>query len=128
MIRVERAEQQANDLRTNLFKAVDKDKFEEKAAQRKEALPKELEAFEKFLGNRQFVVGSYLTYADLLWYDALDFHRLFAPEAFANTKIINDYLARIENYPGIKEYMASDLHKTRMLFGPQAAWGGMKSE
>jgi len=124
LIRVERAEQQAVDMRTAVVRlAHNHTNFDEELVKRKEALGKDLPLVEKFLGDRKFVAGDYLTYADLLYYDALDFSRLLVPEVFAPFKVIADYLKRIENVQGIKAYMESDQHKKRPLFSPYAVWG-----
>lgn len=70
----------------------------------------------------KFAAGDYVTYADFMLYDALDFNRMFASNLFEGRAIVTDYLTRIENLSGIKEYMASsEFVKTPL--SPKAKWG-----
>ena len=70
---------------------------------------------------RKFVAGDYVTYVDFLFYDALTFHRRFAPELFNGRQIV-DYLTRIENLPNLKDYLESTDHKDRPIFSPWSKW------
>lgn len=124
-LRIELAEQQAIDLRYGLIRMVYfNPNFETDREAYLKRLPDLVKEIELFLGTNQWVAGDKLTYVDFLLYDALDFNRLFGPDAFQNAPIVNDYLTRFENIPQIKAYMTSGKYKKFPVFGPMAAWGG----
>jgi len=83
-------------------------------------LPPSVDKFSKiskFLGDRKWVAGETLTYADFFVYDVLDMHKqIFLPkhlEAFPN---LLEYLDRFEALPGVKEYLASDKFQRLPIF------------
>ncbi|KAI1290298.1 Glutathione S-transferase [Halotydeus destructor] len=96
---VEMAEQQAIEYVTKSFPG--------SKAKRLEVLPAQLDAFTKYLGDKKFVVGDDVTYADFLWYENLQYHRVFEPSQFENRDVIDAYVKRIEQLPNIAKYMAS---------------------
>jgi len=97
------------------------DAYEESKAAHLASLPASLKQWEKFLGDRKFVAGDYLTYVDFVLYDALDWNRLFAGESVlpANLK---DYLKRIETVPQLASYFATK-HQVYPIFPAMAKWG-----
>ncbi|KAI1290000.1 Glutathione S-transferase [Halotydeus destructor] len=122
--RIEMAEQQAIDLRANLFRAaLDREKFDELKVSLLAGLPAQLDKFTKFLAGGHFVAGDYLTYADFLWYESLDFYALLFPAVFEQNGVIGSYLKRIKELPNIAKYMASPAYRTTPLC-PNAKWGG----
>ncbi|KAI1289663.1 Glutathione S-transferase [Halotydeus destructor] len=123
---IEMAEQQALDYVTKLATVAYDDKtFEESKVKRLEALPDELDLFTKFIGDKKFVAGDYVTYADFLWYDNLQFHQFFDASKFENRDVIDAYLKRIEQLPNIAKYIASPVYK-RQAFSSWAPWPGKK--
>lgn len=126
-VRIELAEQQAIDLRHGLIDMVYFNaNYEKDREEYLKRLPGLLEQVDKFLGTNTWIVGDKLTYADFLLYDALDFNRLFDANAFQGADNLNNYLARFENIPQIKAYMASGKYNKLPCFGPMAAWGGQR--
>lgn len=126
-LRIELAEQQAIDLRHNLIDmAYFNSNYDNDRLDYLIRLPGLIEQVEKFLGTNTWVAGDTLTYADFLLYDALDFNRLFDPNAFSNATIANAYLHRFENIPQIKAYMTSGKYNKLPVFGPMASWGGQR--
>ncbi|KAI1289721.1 Glutathione S-transferase Mu 1 [Halotydeus destructor] len=122
--RIEMAEQQAIDLRTSLATVVhNHEKFDELKVTLLEGLPAQLDKFTKFLGGGHFVAGDYVTYADFLWYESLDFYAMLYPGVFDKNDVISSYLKRIKELPNIAKYMASPVYK-RLPFSPRAKWGG----
>ncbi|KAI1290179.1 Glutathione S-transferase [Halotydeus destructor] len=121
--RIEMAEQQAVDVRRNLTTAVHNEKYDELKVTLLEGFPAQLDKFTKFLGSGHFVAGDYVTYADFLWYETLDFYAMLYPGVFDKHDVIISYLKRIKELPNIAKYMASPVYK-RLLFSPRAKWGG----
>ncbi|KAI1289673.1 Glutathione S-transferase [Halotydeus destructor] len=123
-IRLEMAEQQANDWAVKLINVVyDAKSFEESRAKTLAEMPKQLHQFAKFLGDGHFVAGDYVTYVDFMWYNILDFYRLFDASHFEKRDVINNYLKRIEELPNIASYMASAVYNPTP-FSPFAQWEG----
>lgn len=86
-----------------------------------------MQRISKFLGERDFIVGDYVTYADFILYDTLDFFRLFAEGSLDATPNLLQYLQRIEQLPHLDAYFKSDKFQRFPICGPMAVWGG-KSE
>lgn len=130
-LRVELAEQQAVDFRHGLMNMLyfNPNYETDKVAYLKK-LPSLIEPIVKFLGTNPWVAGERMTYADFILYDALDFNRMFSPEAFEgpDAEIVNNFLDRFENIPQIKAHMTSANYKKLPIVAPVAAWGGEPSE
>ncbi|KAI1289352.1 Glutathione S-transferase [Halotydeus destructor] len=123
--RLEVAEQQAIDLRTDFIKVChNHEKFDELKVKLLEGMPTQLGQFTKFLAGGHFVAGDYVTYVDFLWYESLDFYRLLYPGILDQYGVIRSYLKRIEELPNIAKYMASPVYK-RGLFSPFSKWGNV---
>jgi len=81
-----------------------------------------------FLGERPFVGGKDLTFADFSVYDVLYQLNLFTPEHFGQFANLKAYLERIEALPAIKAFNASERAIRWPLTGPMAQWGTIKME
>jgi len=122
-LRVELAEQQAVDLRTSMAKVVyNAAEFDKVKAEHLAGLPAVVGKWSKFLGNRKFVVGDYVTYADFMLYDALDVNRLFAGDDLLDENL-KAYMKRIEGLPRLDVYLAK--LQRFPIFGPMAKWAAM---
>lgn len=128
-LRIELAEQQANDLRHALIDMVYfNPNYEKDREEYLIKLPGILEQFDKFIGTSKWIAGDKFTYADFLMYDALDFNRLFDSKSFEGKDNVNSYLTRFEEIPQIKSYMTSGNYKKIPVFAPMAAWGGQTEQ
>lgn len=97
---------------------------------------KELEAFsktaqthlttlEKYLGEKPYLVGSNITYADFVCYELLDVLHIMVPNLFADPTAfrgLNAYLNRVRALPKIAEYIASDRCIKRPINNKSAAF------
>ncbi|KAI1289717.1 Glutathione S-transferase [Halotydeus destructor] len=124
VLRIELAEQQADGMRVNMLNmAYNMDSYEIYKKRRLDNLPKEVEEFTKFLGDRKFVTGNEVTYVDFLWYHTLDYYRQFEPTAFEGKDSIAAYQKRIEQLPNIAKYIQSPTYN-RNIWAPFAKWPG----
>jgi glutathione S-transferase len=76
----------------------------------------------KFLEKREFATGK-LTYVDFFAYETLAQMRLLSKELLTSRPTLNAYLERIENLPGVKEYISSDKYIKWPVTAPHAHWG-----
>lgn len=81
--------------------------------------------FSRFLGDRKFVAGDYVTYADFILYDALDFHRLIVPGSLDAHPALIEYLNRIESLPKLNQYFKSPRFDRHAIWGPMSIHGGV---
>jgi len=86
-----------------------------------EQIPDKVVAVSKFLGNRNWMAGDRITYADFVVYDVLDWMGiLFSPKYIEADGNLNAYMKRIEELPGVKKFMASSAYIRLPIFGPFA--------
>ena len=71
-------------------------------------LPVKLDAFEKFLGERQYFCGATPTFPDFHMYELLVQHRMLAPDQINSHTKLAAFIDRFEALPKIKAYMESD--------------------
>lgn len=133
LVRLELAEGQTEDLRLAMIPVsydltipLSKEDHEIRKVSRLAQLPGDLQKLSKFLGDRTFLVGDYLTYVDFILYDAIDFHLLLAKDdnlikAYPNLAAL---MKRIENLPRLKEFFTSERFSRLPLWRPEATWGG----
>lgn len=76
-----------------------------------EALKLKLDQFDKFLGNRDYLIGDRISYADFLLFSTLDYVKAFKPELVAAHDNLTRFLARIEGMATVERYFKSDLVK-----------------
>jgi len=85
-------------------------------------LPKTLEAFDKFLGERKWFAGENLTYVDFFAWETIDQHELFLPGCLDKFKNLKSYHERFQALPKIAEYMKSPRYIKRPINQPFAAF------
>jgi len=90
----------------------------------KEQIPAKVAAVSKFLGNRKWLAGDRITYADFVAYDILDWMRILFSQKYVEADAnLNAYMKRIEELPGVKKFMASSAYMRLPIFGPFALFG-----
>ena len=88
----------------NLYKG---EKFQqEKENYFKTTLPPRLKNLSKLLGSNQFFCGSTVTYSDFDVFVFFDLARLVEPAVFNDYPNVQQWMTRIENLPGVKNYLA----------------------
>jgi len=88
------------------------------------SLPAKLDALSNFLGNKNWIAGDRLTYADFHVYDVLDAVRLlFDPKHLNAFPKLVDYVKRLEGLKGVKEFMASSNIPPMPIFSKFACFG-----
>ena len=70
-------------------------------------LPTKLPALVKMLGNQQYFCGDAPTYADFAMYTIMDLVRLVEPGVVSQHDNIAAWMTRVEQLPGVKEYVES---------------------
>jgi len=86
-------------------------------------MPDTLNAYSKFLGDRQFFAGAKLTYVDFIAYELLDKLALFEKSIMSKYSNLVAFNARIEALPTVAKYMASDKFIKWPLNANMANWG-----
>ena len=59
------------------------------------------------LGSQSFFFGDFPTYADFAIYTVMDLVRLVEPKEISQHDNITAWMARVEQLPGVKEYLES---------------------
>lgn len=125
-VRVELAEEQLRDtFMATAFVAYGIEGWGMNEESRRQAIPNELIQLEKFLGNRNFIAGNYVTFVDFILYDSLTVQQKYLPSALDGRDALKKYMERFENLnKGLKNYLASDVHNSSKIFTPIAKWQG----
>ena len=79
-----------------------------------------------FLGEKQFLGGDRVTYADFLVCETLDWFKLFSPSILEPYENLKAYVDRFEQLPAIKKYKNSDSYKDWPISGAIMNWGFKK--
>lgn len=117
-VRIDVAEQETIDLRgvlrhVCLFEPDSKDDCF------KNISPK-FEQFTNFLGNRRWIAGNQISYADFFLYETLSFYCLVKSDCLDGFKVLADYVKRFEELPQIRGYLDSGSFHRLPIFKPQA--------
>ena len=80
---------------------------EEKEEYFTKTLPTKLPALVKMLGTQKYFCGDAPTYADFALYTIMDLVRLVEPGVVSQHANITAWMARVEQLPGVKEYLES---------------------
>eukprot|EP00092_Neocalanus_flemingeri_P089652 GFUD01113452.1.p1 GENE.GFUD01113452.1~~GFUD01113452.1.p1 ORF type:complete len:184 (+),score=49.19 GFUD01113452.1:2-553(+) len=72
----------------------------------KNTLPSTLQALTKLLSTHQFFNGSKVAYCDFAVYHHFDLCRLVEPTVFADFPTIKKWMSRVEELPGVSNYLA----------------------
>lgn len=124
-IRIDLAECQLCDFRSGFTSGLCyRPDFEELKPAYVTNLQDKLKLFSNFLGSNQWFAGGNLSYVDFLIYEALDQHKLLAPECLNSFKNLQDFVARVEALPNVSSYLKSDKNIKWPLNGPSAIFGG----
>ncbi|CAL1285174.1 unnamed protein product [Larinioides sclopetarius] len=127
-LRVSLAEQQITDFRTSLGRVCYDPNFEKVKPEFVKKVPAQLKFVANFLGNRKFLAGDSLTYADFMAYEALDFYLYLIPNVLADFPALKEYHQRIRNLPELQKYLKSPQYQRWPLFSPHAQFGGSGPE
>jgi len=71
----------------------------------KTTLPGKLPALVEMLGAQKYFCGDNVTYADFALYTIMDLVRLVEPGVISDHNNITAWMSRIEQLPGVKEYL-----------------------
>jgi len=80
---------------------------EEKEEYFTKTLPTKLPALVRMLGTQKYFCGDAPTYADFALYTIMDLVRLVEPGVISQHASITAWMARVEQLPGVKEYLES---------------------
>ena len=80
---------------------------EEKEEYFTKTLPPKLPALVKMLGSQKYFCGDAPTYSDFALYTIMDLVRLVEPGVVSQHANITAWMARVEQLPGVKEYLGS---------------------
>ncbi|XP_055953150.1 glutathione S-transferase class-mu 26 kDa isozyme 51-like [Argiope bruennichi] len=127
-LRVSLAEQQISDFRGSLIQLSYSENFEKLKPGFVANVPAQLKLIADFLGDRKYLAGSSVTYADFMTYNAIHFYRYLIPNILADYPTLKEYQGRIQNLPELQSYLKSEAYKRWPLFSPAAQFGGIGPE
>lgn len=109
-IRCELAEQQLADIRGTLVQLsyTPPAEFENVKPKAVDLIKNKLTPFSAFLGDRKWMAGDRLTYADFLCYEVFFQLSIFDKTLFEGLDNLTSYIKRFEELPPIAAYMKSD--------------------
>ncbi|KAM8864038.1 glutathione S-transferase Mu 5-like [Spinachia spinachia] len=124
-VRVDFLENQAMDLRNGFVRLCYAD-YENLKPGYLENLPKLLEKFSDYLGDRKWFAGNEITFVDFIMYELLDQHRMFHSTCLDDFKNLKDLLNRFEALEKIAAYMKSNRYMKTPVNNKMAKWGNKK--
>ncbi|CAL1278888.1 unnamed protein product [Larinioides sclopetarius] len=127
-LRVSLVEQQIADFRGSLIQLSYNENFEKLKPDFVANVPSQLKLIADFLGDRKFLAGSSVTYADFMAYNAIYFYRYLIPSVLTDFQTLREYQERIQNLPELQSYLKSTAYKRWPIFSPAAQFGGKGQE
>ncbi|XP_048583218.1 glutathione S-transferase Mu 2 [Nematostella vectensis] len=79
--------------------------------------------FANFLGTNPYFAGQNLTFADFNVWEALDQLRTLDPTILDGHDNLKGFMKRIQELPGVREYMASEFYHSLPISNKMAKWG-----
>lgn len=79
--------------------------------------------FADHLGAKPFVAGDNLTYADFVFWETMDQLCTLDFTVLDHHDNLKKYMKKISELPGVKEYLDSDVFKSRPISNKMAKWG-----
>ncbi|GBN86627.1 Glutathione S-transferase class-mu isozyme 7, partial [Araneus ventricosus] len=118
------AEQQSVDFRDKFKSFVISSEYDTGKEEFLESVQPMFQQWEKFLGDKKYLIGDDVTYVDFLVYEALDYYRLFHKSILHDYPSLKAYFNRMKNLPELQKYVKSSVRKPWPVFGPNAKFGG----
>lgn len=129
-LRVELLEAQVRDYHMKMAMCCYNPNFEQMWPEHLKEMPERLAALSAFLGERQFVAGDYVTYADFLLFEYLEFNRecLHKEVDIGKYPNLEAFHKRVRQLPAIDKYFNSERFVKGPFNGPMAKFGGKLSD
>jgi len=127
MRRIDLVLDQSTDFKMGFARMCYDPEFEKKKVEFITSLPEKLEAFDKFLGAREWFAGDNISFVDFIMFETLDWMRHLHVESVVKCGNLLAFLKRFEKLPKIEEYLKSDRSKMPM-FNKMAVWGSKYEE
>ncbi|KAI1306062.1 Glutathione S-transferase Mu 5 [Halotydeus destructor] len=125
-VRIDLAEQQLVEYQIDASRMFYSPNHHELAGPYREGLPAKLQALSDFLGDRKWLSGDNLSYADFLAHEYLDIHKLFEPGCLDSFPKLSSYVTQFEALPNVEKYVKSDKYMKWPANGDRAKWGGSR--
>lgn len=90
-------------------------------------LRERLDSLAKFLGDRKFVAGARVTYADFTLFEFLESQRSFQPDAIEGQPRLQEFVERVNELVAVKSYFTSSRAIKQPFFGAPAFVDGLYS-
>eukprot|EP01098_Paradermamoeba_levis_P002026 TRINITY_DN1235_c0_g1_i1.p1 TRINITY_DN1235_c0_g1~~TRINITY_DN1235_c0_g1_i1.p1 ORF type:complete len:253 (+),score=66.79 TRINITY_DN1235_c0_g1_i1:94-759(+) len=114
---------QAMDLRNAFVRVIYGSNFDQNVVQHlSQTAPRFFASFEKYLGDKNFFLGSEVTVADFHLYEMFDQHRLLEPTSLDAFPHISAFVKRFAALPKIAQYLASDRCIVHPVNNKTGAW------
>lgn len=91
-------------------------------------LPDKMQKFSDFLGDRKFVVGDYLTWADFVLFEHLEFQSNMVPDLLKDHPNLSEFHQRISSLESVQKYFNSPKAIKFPFNGAPAYFGGQYSD
>ncbi|XP_064606845.1 glutathione S-transferase Mu 2-like [Liolophura sinensis] len=82
-----------------------------------------LQQLSHLLGKENFFLGDKINFVDFHLYEGISMNTVVYPSCLDDFHNLQSFLSRIENLPGVKEYLASPRFVKEALVGPGASFG-----
>lgn len=125
-VRVDLALAQTNDYFTEFVQLVYNPNYEGLKADYLKNFPDKLKALSNFLGDRKFVAGDYVTFADFFLFEFLESQVAFSDDILNNFSTVEAYHKRVLSLPGVDKYFKSDRFIKYPFYSPFANFNGKK--
>ncbi|XP_031572821.1 glutathione S-transferase Mu 2-like [Actinia tenebrosa] len=79
--------------------------------------------FANYLGEKPYMTGQDITFADFMFWEAMDQLRTLDPTVFDEHPNLKNYMKRIAELPGMKEYLSFQESSARPISNKMAKWG-----
>lgn len=126
--RVDVAVAQVTDYRMDFVRIVYNPDFAKLKEAYQNGLPDKLKLLTSFLGDRKFVAGDYVTFADFVFFEYLEGQSFFQKDLLKDFPALEEYHKRIRAVEGVDKYFKSPKAITFPFNGAPAYFGGAYSD
>lgn len=119
---------QVTDYHMDFVRIVYNPEYNNLKAEYEKGLPEKLERLTKFLGDRKYVAGDYVTCADFVFFEYLEGQLYFSPNLLKDFPVLEQYHKRILALEGVDKYFKSAKAIKYPFNGAPAFFGGAYSD
>lgn len=122
--RVDLAAAQVSDYHMDFVRIVYNPDYKNLKEAYENGLPDKLKLLTSFLGDRKFVAGDYVTFADFIFFEYLEGQSYFKNDLLKDFPVLAEYHKRVRALDGVDKYFKSPKAITFPFNGAPAFFGG----